>query len=96
MEPKEDYGEYTGEELDLFGEFTESLNRGENPDIEEYVARLKDGSKERLRTSLDNAVWFYGLVQGFKRECPGKSVWDVLGITEGWERATKAGGQRAR
>ena len=85
MEPFEDFGECTAEELDLFGEFTESLTRGEKPDVEEYLARLKDGSKERLRTSLDNAVWFHGLVQGFKTECPGKSFWDVIGIGRGQE-----------
>ena len=90
MEPFEDFGECTAEELDLFGEFTESLTRGEKPRIEEYLARLKDGSKERLRTSLDNAVWFHGLVQDFKRECPGKTIWDVLGVGQGTRRTTNS------
>jgi len=94
MEPIENYGEYTGEELDLFGEFTDRLTKGEKPDPEEYLTRLKDGSQESLRTMLDNAVWFHGLVQGFKTECPGKSFWDVIGVGKG--RGQKAEGGRMK
>jgi hypothetical protein len=74
------------EELDLFAEFTESLVRGERPVIEDFLARLRTGSKENLRESLEAAVWFRGLVEEFKRECPGKTIWDVLGIRQSWER----------
>ena len=78
MDPIEEHGEYTEEELDLFGEFTDRQIKGEKPDKQEFLARLKDGSRERLEQMLDNAEWFYGLVQGFKAECPGKSFWDVI------------------
>jgi hypothetical protein len=90
---EENFDDATSEELDLFGEFTESLVRGEKPVIEEFLARLKDGSKERLRESLKNAVWFRGLVEEFKRECPGKTILDVLGIRQSWERWWKIHGK---
>jgi len=38
-----------------------------------------------LRESLESAVWFRGLVLDFKRECPGKTIWDVLGVRQSWE-----------
>ncbi len=86
METEEDFGDYTGEELDLYGEFSDRLVRGEEPVIEDYLARLKHGSKEHLRWMCENDVWFYGLVQEFKRECPGRSLWDLLGVKRSWER----------
>ena len=94
MEPEEDYGDCTAEELDLYGEFSDRLVRGEQPVIEDYLARLKDGSKENLCRMCENDVWFYGLVQGFKRECPGRSIWDLLGVKRAWERHWRIHGGR--
>jgi len=94
MEPEEDFGEYTDEELDLYGEFSDRLGKGEQPTIEEYLARLKDGSQERLRGMLENDVWFYGLMQDFKRRHPGRSLWDLLGVKRSWERHWRLHGGR--
>jgi len=94
MEPEEDFGDVTDEELDLYGEFSDRLVRGEQPVIEDYLARLKNGSPERLREMCENDVWFYGLVQEFKRECPGRSIWDLLGVKRSWERHWRIHGGR--
>ena len=94
MEPEEDFGEYTDEELDLYGEFSDRLVKGEQPTIEEYLARLKDGSQERLREMLENDVWFYGLMRDFKRRHPGRSLWDLLGVKRSWERHWRLHGGR--
>jgi hypothetical protein len=94
MEPEEGYGGYTDEELDLYGEFSDRLVRGERPVVEDYLDRLKNGSKERLRRMCENDVWFYGLVQEFKRECPGRSIWDLLGVKRSWERYRRIQGGR--
>ncbi len=89
----EHFDDVTDEELDLFAEFTESLVRGEKPVVDDFVARLENGSMESLRESLEAAVWFRGLVEDFKRECPGKTIWDVLGIPQSWERWWKIHGK---
>jgi|GEM_PF-1895360 len=94
METEEDFGEYTDEELDLYGEFSDRLVKGEQPVIEEYLARLKDGSKERLREMCEGDVWFYGLMQDFKRKFPGTSLWDLLGVRRSWERHWRIHGGR--
>lgn len=47
--------EFTDAELDLYGEFSEAVRDGKNPDIEEYLRRLPE-SADKLRPDLEAVV----------------------------------------
>jgi hypothetical protein len=63
--PLEEPSELTDEELDAFGEFTEALVKGERPDIETYLA-CRPEMAERLRPSLEAAIWLKGQFDGIR------------------------------
>jgi len=65
------------EEIDAFGEFTDMLVAGENPDVETFLLRYPELA-DALREDLEFAKWFYEDVQRFKRAHPEVDMLDVL------------------
>lgn len=64
-------------ELAAFAEFTEALIKGENPSIEETLARYPEHA-ENLRPLFETAVDYQRDVADFKRKFPDFSVWDLF------------------
>ena len=64
-------------ELRAFAEFSEAQVRGENPSIEETLARYPEHA-EHLRPLLETAVDYQKDVDEFKRKYPDFSIWDFF------------------
>lgn len=73
-----DIPELNAAELQVYGEFSDALVRRESPDVEEYLGRVPEASRPKLRESLETAVWFQGVVDRFKAAHPGIRLLDLL------------------
>jgi len=73
LRPEEDY---TDEELEAFGEFTEALVKGERPSLAAHLAKYPEHG-ESLRPALEAAEWFIAQVQEWKITHPDFSIWDL-------------------
>jgi hypothetical protein len=73
-----DIPELSEAELQVYGEFSDALVRRENPDVEEYLGRVPEASRPKLRQSLETAVWFQGVADRFKADHPGIRLFDLL------------------
>jgi hypothetical protein len=71
--------EYTDEEVELAAEFDAAVMRGENPDVEAYLARLPQ-HRDRLRPILEMTYWLKGEFERIKREYPGFRAWHLIGL----------------
>ena len=61
--------DYTDAELDVFGEFSEAVRDGKNPDIEEYLRRVPK-SANKLRPTLETVVRLCAEVEKLRAEYP--------------------------
>ncbi|HTW91486.1 MAG TPA: hypothetical protein VMH22_07220 [bacterium] len=61
--------DFTDAELDLFGDFTDAVQRRENPDIEEYLARCPE-SRDKMRTILEMALLLDREMNRFRGKYP--------------------------
>lgn len=61
--------DFTDAELDMFGDFTEAVQRRENPDMEEHLARCP-GSEAKMRPILQMALLLDREVTQFRRKYP--------------------------
>jgi hypothetical protein len=61
--------DFTDEELDMFGDFTEAVQRCEHADMEEYLARCP-GSEAKMRPILEMALVMDREVTQFRRKYP--------------------------
>jgi hypothetical protein len=61
--------DFTDAELDMFGDFTEAVQRGENPDMEEYLRRCP-GSEAKMRPILEMALLLDREVTQYHRKYP--------------------------
>lgn len=71
--------EYTDEEVDLVVEFSEAMQRGEQPDIEEYLARCP-ARAARLRPLLEAEAGLDGAFRRIKDKYPGLDARCLLGL----------------
>lgn len=71
--------EYTDEEVDLVVEFCEAGQRGEQPDVEEYLARCRRHA-DRLRPLLEAESRLDGAFTRIKEKYPGLSARRLLGL----------------
>ena len=78
-EPGDRTPELTDAELDAWAEFTEAQARGEEPKVEEFLAR-KPGMADRLRPSLEAAVWLHAEFAALRRKYPGIRARHLLRI----------------
>jgi hypothetical protein len=70
---------YTDAEVDLVCEFDEAVLRGENPDVEEWLARLPEYS-DRLRPLLETSQWLTDEFKRMKEKYPGLRAWHFIGL----------------
>ena len=61
--------DFTDAELDLFGDFTEAVQRCEHPDLETYLARCP-GSEAKMRPILEMALLMDSAVTQYRRKYP--------------------------
>jgi hypothetical protein len=61
--------DFTDAEVDVFGDFTEAVQRRENPDMNEYLARCP-GSEAKMRPILEMALLLDREVTQFRRNYP--------------------------
>ncbi len=71
--------EFTDEEVDLAAEFDEAMLRGEEPDMEAFLARLPQYEK-RLRPVLEASVWLGQEFRRIKQTYPGLRAWHLIGL----------------
>lgn len=71
-----DEEEFTDEELDVYGEFSDALVTGKKPDIETFLQKHPKMAA-KLRPVLEREVQFYGVIQKLKQKYPNT---DVLGL----------------
>jgi len=69
--------DYTEEELQVFGDFSEAQRDGKNPDIEEFLRRVPE-SAERLRPMLETVVRLCAEVEKLRAEHPGVDLARLL------------------
>jgi len=65
--------EFTDAEVDMFGDFSEAVQRRENPDVSEYLARCP-GSEAKMRPILETALLLDRELGRFRREHPGVNL----------------------
>jgi hypothetical protein len=61
--------DFTDAELDVFGDFTEAVQRCEHPDMEKYLARCP-GSEAKMRQILEMALLMDSAVTQYRRKYP--------------------------
>jgi len=61
--------DFTDAELDMFGDFTEAVQRCEHPDMEKYLARCP-GSAAKMRPILEMALLMDSAVTQYRRKYP--------------------------
>ena len=61
--------DFNDAELDMFGDFTEAVQRCEHPDMEEYLARCP-GSEAKMRPILEMALLMDSAVTLYRRKYP--------------------------
>ena len=61
--------DFNDAELDMFGDFTEAVQRCEHPDVEEYLARCP-GSAAKMRPILEMALLMDSAVTQYRRKYP--------------------------
>jgi len=61
--------DFTDAELDLFGDFTEAVQRCEHPDMEKYLARCPE-SEAKMRPILEMALLMDSAVTQYRRKYP--------------------------
>ena len=61
--------DFTDAELDLFGDFTEAVQRCEHPDMEKYLACCP-GSEAKMRPILEMALLMDSAVTQYRRKYP--------------------------
>jgi hypothetical protein len=71
--------EYTEEEVELFAAYDEALMRGEEPDMEAFLARLPRYA-HRLRPILETTRWLRSELQRIKETYPGLRAWHLIGL----------------
>jgi hypothetical protein len=69
--------ERDAEYLDAFGEYTDQMVTGREPNIDVFVLQYPQ-FEERLREDLEFAQCFYDAVQEFKRQNPHIDIADLL------------------
>jgi hypothetical protein len=65
--------DFTDAEVDVFGDFTEAVQRRENPDMNEYLARCP-GSEAKMRPILEMALLLDRELGRFRRDHPGVNL----------------------
>ena len=61
--------DFSDAELDVFGDFTEAVQRCEHPDMEAYLARCP-GSEAKMRPILEMALLLDREVTQYRRKYP--------------------------
>jgi len=61
--------DFTEAEIDMFGDFTEAVQAGKKPDMEEYLKRCP-GSEAKLRPILETALLLDREITQFRRKYP--------------------------
>ena len=61
--------DFTDAEIDLFGDFTEAVQAGKNPNLEEYLKRCP-GAEARMRPILETALMLDREIAQFRRKYP--------------------------
>ena len=61
--------EFTDAEIDAFGDFTDAVQAGKRPDLEEYLKRCP-GSEAKMRPILQTALLLDREIAQFRRKYP--------------------------
>ncbi len=69
--------EFTDAELDVFGEYTDALLAGKNPDMEEYLKRCP-GSAAKMRPILETSQLLDREITQFRRKYPHVDLGKLL------------------
>jgi hypothetical protein len=73
--------EFTDTEVDVFGDFTEAVQAGKNPDMEEYLARCP-GSESKLRPILETALMLDREITQLRRRYPHVDLGKLLELKQ--------------
>ena len=77
--PGESQSEFTDAELEMFADFSEAAQRGEKPDLEEYLKRCP-GSEAKMRPILETSLMLDREITEFRRKFPNVDLGRLLDL----------------